>query len=99
IERLHVLLSRALARRGVRDVEVVIFNTHGESMGRGAYPGTMQQRLDHVLTPWVRARFARDQAPIHAEVSFQGGDGYLHFQTPTLADATMRAIAAWAFQT
>lgn len=97
IERLHVLLSRALARRGVRDVEVVIFNTHGESMGRGAYPGAMQQRLDHVLTPWVRARFARDQVPIHAEVSFQGGDGYLHFQTPALADATMRAITSWAF--
>jgi phosphoenolpyruvate carboxylase len=99
IERLHVLLSRALARRGVRDVEVVIFNTHGESMGRGAYPGAMQQRLDHVLTPWVRARFARDQVPIHAEVSFQGGDGYLHFQTPHLAEATLRAIASWAFQT
>lgn len=99
IERLHVLLSRALARRGVRDVEVVIFNTHGESMGRGAYPGSMQQRLDHVLTPWVRARFARDQVPIHPEVSFQGGDGYLHFQTTQLAEATLRAIAAWAFQT
>lgn len=97
IERLHVLLSRALAQRGVRDVEVVIFNTHGESMGRGAYPGAIEERLEHVLTPWVRARFARDGAPVHAEVSFQGGDGYLHFQTQTRADATIRAIAAWAF--
>ena len=97
IERLHVLLSRALAKRGIRDVEVVLFNTHGESMGRGAFPGTMQERLDYVLTPWSRARFAHDGAPIHPEVSFQGGDGYLHFQTPALAEATTRAVFAWAF--
>lgn len=97
IERLHVLLSRALAQRGVRGIEIVIFNTHGESMGRGAYPGAMQERLDHLLTPWVRARFARDGAPLHAEMSFQGGDGYLHFQSQHLADATVRGVAAWAF--
>ncbi|MEZ5937020.1 MAG: phosphoenolpyruvate carboxylase [Hyphomonadaceae bacterium] len=97
IERLHVLLSRAMAARGVHDVAAVIFNTHGESMGRGAFPGTMEERLDHVLTPWVRARFAHDDVPVHAEVSFQGGDGYLHFGTPALAGNTLCAIAEWAF--
>jgi phosphoenolpyruvate carboxylase len=96
-ERLHVLLSRAMAQRGVTAVEALIFNTHGESMGRGAYPGLMQQRLDYLLTPWARARFAHDRVPVHAEVSFQGGDGYLHFQTPELAEATLRGIVAWAF--
>ncbi|HRO04481.1 MAG TPA: phosphoenolpyruvate carboxylase, partial [Terricaulis sp.] len=98
IERLHVLLSRAMAARGVKGVEALIFNTHGESMGRGAYPGAMQARLDYLMTPWVRARFAHDGVPVHAEVSFQGGDGYVHFQTPALAAATLRAVAAWAFQ-
>jgi phosphoenolpyruvate carboxylase len=97
VERLHVLLSRAMAQRGVTGVEALVFNTHGESMGRGAFPGAMQERLDYLLTPWVRARFAHDGVPVHAEVSFQGGDGYLHFQTPHLADATLRAIVAWAF--
>jgi phosphoenolpyruvate carboxylase len=97
IERLHVLLSRALAQRGVTDVEVLIFNTHGESMGRGAYPASMEERLDYVLTPWSRARFAHDGVRTHAEVSFQGGDGYLHFETPALAEGTLRAIVAWAF--
>lgn len=96
IERLHVLLSRAMAARGVRDVEAVVFNTHGESMGRGAYPGDMQARLDYALSPWVRARFAHDGVRLHPEVSFQGGDGYLHFETPALAEATLRAAVAWA---
>ncbi|MGE0739904.1 MAG: phosphoenolpyruvate carboxylase [Hyphomonadaceae bacterium] len=97
IERLHVLLSRALARRKVCDVEVLLFNTHGESMGRGAYPGAMQERLDYLLSPWTRSRFDHDGLRVHAEVSFQGGDGYLHFETPMLAEATMRAMFAWAF--
>lgn len=97
VERLHVLLSRAMAARGVTGVGALIFNTHGESMGRGAYPGSMAERLDYLLTPWVRARFAHDGVPVHAEVSFQGGDGYLHFQTPQLAASTLRAIVAWAF--
>lgn len=99
VERLHVLLSRAMAARRISDVEALVFNTHGESMGRGAYPGDMQARLDYLLTPWARARFAHDGVPVHAEVSFQGGDGYVHFQTAHLAEATMRAAVSWAFQT
>lgn len=97
VERLHVLLSRAMAARKIEGVEALVFNTHGESMGRGAYPGAMQERLDYLLTPWTRARFAHDRVPVHAEVSFQGGDGYVHFQTPRLADATLCAVVAWAF--
>ncbi|HRE45730.1 MAG TPA: phosphoenolpyruvate carboxylase, partial [Terricaulis sp.] len=98
VERLHVLLSRAMAARGVKGVEALVFNTHGESMGRGAYPGAMQERLDYLLTPWARARFDHDGVAVNAEVSFQGGDGYLHFQTPALAEATLRAVVAWAFR-
>ncbi|MBX3510114.1 MAG: phosphoenolpyruvate carboxylase [Hyphomonadaceae bacterium] len=98
IERLHVLLSRALAARGVRDVDVVIFDTHGESMGRGGYPGSMQERLDHLMTPWVRARLTHDGLRAVPESSFQGGDGFLHFQTQKLADNTLRAILAWALK-
>ncbi|MEK7266817.1 MAG: phosphoenolpyruvate carboxylase, partial [Pseudomonadota bacterium] len=96
IERLHILVSRALAAREIRDIEVVIFNTHGESMGRGGHPGDFNSRLDHLMTPWARARFARDGIALNAECSFQGGDGFLHFQTPTLARATMQAVFAWS---
>jgi phosphoenolpyruvate carboxylase len=98
IERVHVLISRALAQKGVRDVEVVLFNTHGESMGRGGYPGTLQERFDHLLTPWSRSRFAGHGLAVHPEVRFQGGEGYLHFETPRLAEATLQAFAAWALE-
>ena len=91
IERIHNLISRALAAKNA-DVDLLIFNTHGESMGRGAWPGTFEQRFDHLLTPWTRAGAEMRGLNLRHEVSFQGGDGYLHFATPVLADATM---AAW----
>jgi phosphoenolpyruvate carboxylase len=96
IERLHILVSRALSARRVADVEVVVFNTHGESMGRGAHPGAFDERLDYLMTPWARSRFARDGLTLNAEMSFQGGDGFLHFQNPALAAATAQAIFAWS---
>ncbi|MBI1365271.1 MAG: phosphoenolpyruvate carboxylase [Alphaproteobacteria bacterium] len=98
IERLHILFSRALAHAGLTDVEAVIFNTHGESMGRGGYPGDMQARLDYLMTPWARARYAHDGVALCAESSFQGGDGYLHFETEALASATVCALLNWAFE-
>ena len=96
IERLHILVSRALSARGVADVEVVVFNTHGESLGRGAHPGRYDERLDYLMSPWARSRFARDGLRLNAEMSFQGGDGFLHFQTPQLAEASLQAIFAWS---
>lgn len=99
IERLQILLARALGEREIRDVEAVIFNTHGESMGRGAYPGTFEERLDHLMTPWARARFKREGVTLNAESSFQGGDGFQHFQTPALARSSVVQIFAHMFNT
>ncbi|MCB2114268.1 MAG: phosphoenolpyruvate carboxylase [Parvularculaceae bacterium] len=96
IERLHILVSRALAAKDISDIEVVIFNTHGESMGRGGRGGDFGARLDHLITPWARARFAHDKLPLNSECSFQGGDGFLHFQTKQLSDATVRSIFQWS---
>jgi phosphoenolpyruvate carboxylase len=98
IERLQILFARALAAKNVRDVEVLIFNTHGESMGRGAYPGTLPQRFDYLITPWTRSRFAHEGLRLNAETSFQGGDGFLHFETPHLAGATVGALLQWGFE-
>jgi phosphoenolpyruvate carboxylase len=97
IERLHIQLARALAEREIRDIEVVLFNTHGESMGRGGYPGSLIERFDHLVTPWARARYAHEHLKMLPEMSFQGGDGYLHFGTANLAAGTIRGITAWAF--
>jgi phosphoenolpyruvate carboxylase len=90
-ERIHNIIVRALAARQA-DVALLIFNTHGESMGRGGWPGTFQQRFDHLLTPWTRAGARARGVALKHEVSFQGGDGFLHFATPELAETT---FAAW----
>ena len=92
IERLHVLFARALANAKMTHIEALVFNTHGESMGRGAHPGAFADRLNHLATPWVRSRFAKEGIPLAEECSFQGGEGYLHFQTAELARETLNLV-------
>ncbi|WP_209346892.1 phosphoenolpyruvate carboxylase [Pontixanthobacter sp. CEM42] len=93
IERLQGRLATAMKDNGLTDVAALIFNTHGESMGRGAHPGGFADRLAWPLSPWTRRRFVRAGIRLEPEVSFQGGDGYLHFATPELALATLTRIA------
>ncbi|MFN4113212.1 MAG: phosphoenolpyruvate carboxylase [Sphingomonadaceae bacterium] len=93
IERLQGRLAEAMAANGLTDVAALIFNTHGESMGRGAHPVCFKDRLEWPLSPWTRRRFARAGIRIEPEASFQGGDGYLFFATPELALATLTRIA------
>ncbi|MFA9200337.1 MAG: phosphoenolpyruvate carboxylase [Cypionkella sp.] len=94
IERLHGRLADAMAANGLTDVAALVFDTHGESMGRGAHPASLADRLEWPLSPWARRRFARAGIALEPEVSFQGGDGYLFFATPELARATLGGIAA-----
>jgi phosphoenolpyruvate carboxylase len=93
IERLQGRLAEAMAANGLGDVAALVFNTHGESMGRGAHPASFRDRLEWPLSPWARRRFARAGIRLEPEVSFQGGDGYLFFATPELALATLTRIA------
>lgn len=93
IERLHNLICRAMAARDLH-IPLVIFNTHGESMGRGGFPGSFEQRLSHLLTPWTRAQFAAAGIGVQHETSFQGGDGFQHFASEPLARATLAAQIA-----
>ncbi len=97
IERIHNLIVRALSRRGL-GVGLLIFNTHGESLGRGGWPGNFAGRFDHLLSPWTRARAHKDGVALRHETSFQGGDGYLHFATPGLAQASYAAVNAHLLQ-
>ena len=94
VERLQVLFARALSAVKLQGVEALIFNTHGESMGRGAHPVSFSDRLNHIATPWVRSLFAKEAIALNLECSFQGGEGYLHFQTPMLSVDTLNAV--WA---
>jgi len=93
IERLQGRLAEAMAANGLSDVAALVFNTHGESMGRGNHPGSFADRLDWPMSPWARRRFIRAGIRLEPEVSFQGGDGYLYFGTEELAFATLSRLA------
>ena len=48
IERLRLKIAAMLERHDVRGVEVILFDTHGESIGRGAHPGSLADRLKYL---------------------------------------------------
>lgn len=102
IERLQGRLAEAMVSNGLSDVSALIFNTGGESMGRGCHPSSMADRLAWQMSPWARRRFARAGIRLEPEVSFQGGDGYLWFGSPEIALATLTRFAempAWGADT
>jgi len=93
IERLHGRLAEAMSANGLTGVSALIFNTGGESMGRGCHPSSIQDRIEWQMSPWARRRFVRSGIALEPEVSFQGGDGYLYFGSPDIALATLTRFA------
>jgi phosphoenolpyruvate carboxylase len=93
IERLQGALARLMAKYNLQDVAALIFNTHGESMGRGAHPVSVKDRLAHVMSPWARGQFLRQKLKLEWETSFQGGDGFVLFGTLELSLALLVRIA------
>jgi len=75
----------------------VLFDTHGESIGRGAHPGSLLDRLRYLSPSVARQAFATAGISSREESAFQGGDGYLLFGTKALALATIGRIAKHAF--
>lgn len=97
IERLRLKIAETLAKHGVTGVEVVLFDTHGESIGRGAHPGSLADRLKYLSPTASRQALKRAGVVVREESAFQGGDGYLLFGTPELALATVTRIAEQTF--
>jgi phosphoenolpyruvate carboxylase len=97
IERLRLKIGETLARHGVAGVEVVLFDTHGESIGRGAHPGSLADRLKYLSPTASRQALRRAGLAIREESAFQGGDGYLLFGTPELAGASITRIAVQTY--
>ena len=93
IERLRLKIAAMLERHGVRGVEVILFDTHGESIGRGAHPGSLADRLKYLSPTASRQALFRAGLAVREESAFQGGDGYMLFGTPELALATITRIA------
>jgi phosphoenolpyruvate carboxylase len=75
-----------------------VFDTHGESIGRGGHPGGLAAALDYVDTPASRRAFAEAGVGLIEEVSFQGGDGYLPFFSDTCAFAALTRILEHALE-
>ena len=92
VERVRIKLAQLLERQGLTDIEVVIFNTHGESMGRGAHPKSIVARLNYLVSPASVHAFRNRGIQVLEEISFQGGDGYAHFLQPDLAYATVSRL-------
>jgi phosphoenolpyruvate carboxylase len=90
IERYYNGLAALVDKAKLDGVETLIFSTHGESVGRGAHPGTLYTRLHYLMTDESRHRFADAKIPVKHETSFQGGDGYMYFGNRAL---TTRALA------
>ncbi len=93
IERLRLKIGQTLAAHGISGVEVILFDTHGESIGRGAHPGSLTDRLKYLSPTASRQALNRAGLSVREEAAFQGGDGYLLFGTPELALATITCIA------
>jgi phosphoenolpyruvate carboxylase len=97
IERLRLKLCEAMVKHGLKDVEIVLFDTHGESIGRGAHPGSLQDRLAYLSPAAGRRAFDAAGIAYREESAFQGGDGYLLFGTAVLAASVILRIAEFAF--
>jgi phosphoenolpyruvate carboxylase len=96
IERLKLKIAEQLHAWGLAGIEVVFFDTHGESIGRGGHPHSLSARFAYLSPPAMRQRLAALGLSHREESSFQGGDGYLLFGRPELALATLLGIAEQA---
>ncbi len=92
IERMQSQLARELDKADLNNVTALVFNTHGEGLGRGGHPGNIAQRVDYAMSPYAIHQFEKRGIALRHETSFQGGDGFLWFQTPDLAEATVLSL-------
>ncbi|NNG05254.1 MAG: phosphoenolpyruvate carboxylase [Inquilinus sp.] len=92
IERLRLRLIRVMAKHKLAGVQLLIFDTHGESIGRGAHPASFEERLNYVDTQATRGYMADCGVDFKQEVSFQGGDGFLYFANQAAAFAVVTRV-------
>lgn len=92
IEKIRLDLAPLLERHGLADIELVIFDTHGESIGRGAHPGSFGDRFAYYDTPESRRLFRDAGLTFREETSYQGSDGYQFFLTEQTAFAVVTRI-------
>ncbi len=92
IEQLQLKIAKILSETVCLNVDLLLFNTHGESLGRGGIQSTMEERLSLMISPYVRYKISKMQLHLYHQTSFQGGDGYRLFGTKKLAKNTIKNI-------
>ncbi|MCB9978954.1 MAG: phosphoenolpyruvate carboxylase [Rhodospirillales bacterium] len=96
IERLKERIVRRLGEMGLPGVDLLFFDTHGESVGRGGHPDGFTARMDYIAPPALRRLAAEYRVRMVQESSYQGGDGYIPFLHPDMALASMtRVMTRW----
>lgn len=93
VERLRLKTLELMRRHELTDIELVLFDTHGESIGRGSHPFSFQQRLEYFSPAYTAHLFNEANIRVREEAAFQGADGYTLFGTPELATSTIVTIA------
>lgn len=94
VERFKLRLIRSWRAHGLTDVQLVFFDTHGESIGRGAHPRSLADRFLYTHPREVRHQLDGLAAPHKHEVSFQGGEGYLWFASARTAFAVLTDLVS-----
>lgn len=92
LERLRMKIGRLFKQYNLSGIQLVIFDTHGESIGRGSNPKDIYSRINYVASPTSRNLFKELNIKFKHETSFQGGDGYLYFKNQDLAFATVSRL-------
>ncbi len=97
IENLQRKIAKALYDQNMNDVKLLIFNTHGESIGRGGHPVSLSDRLKYVNCDYTRKKLSDWKIDLIQEMSFQGGDGYQYFMNHDLSLASLSRILEFCF--
>ena len=96
IERLKERFVQLFKDRKVKDISLLFFDTHGESIGRGGHPESFHKRLQYVSSPYVLSQAAEGNISYTQESSYQGGDGFLNFMTHETSLAVLtRTLEYW----
>ena len=92
IEQLQLKIVKILHDTKNLNVDLLLFNTHGEALGRGGTQSSIAERQSFMISPYVRYMTSKMKLHLYHQTSFQGGDGYRLFGTENLAKNTISNI-------
>ena len=98
IENLQRKIAKLLYDNNLTKIKLLIFNTHGESIGRGGHPISLIDRLNYVNCNYTRKKIQEWKINLVQEMSFQGGDGYQYFMNHNLAYASISRILEFCLE-